>query len=182
MSTGASPALARGGDFTGDGRFIGDGSQALEQAWKSSKWRAIPKCDGRYVCRERGLAMLSLHELCSMLRLEASSPVVQCCDGSATKDAVYAIRLVGGGGLLTYAKLGGTYVHTLNTESGLCRKLVALDCVDQLISRLPREDAIYVSAFCRLLEEVKEGERTLVAPALSSIFRFHVLPRRLMLT
>ena len=36
------------------------------------------------------------------------------------------MRLAGGGGLLTYARADGTFVHTLNTESGLLRKVAAL--------------------------------------------------------
>ena len=36
------------------------------------------------------------------------------------------MRFAGGGGLLTYARSDGTFVHTLNTESGLLRKIAAL--------------------------------------------------------
>ena len=36
------------------------------------------------------------------------------------------MRFAGGGGLLTYARGDGTFVHTFNTESGLLRKIAAL--------------------------------------------------------
>ena len=36
------------------------------------------------------------------------------------------MRFAGGGGLLTYARADGTFVHTFNTESGLLRKIAAL--------------------------------------------------------
>ena len=36
------------------------------------------------------------------------------------------MRFEGGGGLLTYERGDGTFVHTFNTESGLLRKIAAL--------------------------------------------------------
>ena len=42
---------------------------------------------------------------------------------SSKADPVVVVRLRGGGGLLSYHKPGGRFVHTFNTESGLCRKV-----------------------------------------------------------
>ena len=45
------------------------------------------------------------------------------------------MRLAGGGGLLTYARADGTFVYTLNTESGLLRKIAALRVTPEVPQR-----------------------------------------------
>ena len=54
---------------------------------------------------------------------------------SSTSDAIHAVRFAGGGGLLTYARADGAFVHTLNTESGLLRKIAALRVTPDLPQR-----------------------------------------------
>ena len=51
------------------------------------------------------------------------------------QDAIHAVRFAGGGGLLTYARADGTFVHTLNTESGLLRKIAALRVTPEVPQR-----------------------------------------------
>ena len=53
---------------------------------------------------------------------------------SGAKDAIHAVRFAGGGGLLTYARADGTFVHT-NGESGLLRKIAALRVTPDLPQR-----------------------------------------------
>ncbi len=50
----------------------------------------------------------------------------------AARDPVVVARLAQGGGLISYQREDGKYVHTLNTEEGFRRKL------DQLGIRLER--------------------------------------------
>ena len=54
---------------------------------------------------------------------------------SGASDAIHAVRFAGGGGLLTYARADGTFVHTFNTESGLLRKIAALRVTPDLPQR-----------------------------------------------
>lgn len=44
---------------------------------------------------------------------------------SAAKDAVLVVRLIDGG-LISYKRSDGSYLHTLNTAEGFARKLTEL--------------------------------------------------------
>jgi hypothetical protein len=44
---------------------------------------------------------------------------------AAARDAVVVVRL-SDGGLISYSRADGTYVHTLNTADGFARKLAQL--------------------------------------------------------
>ena len=44
---------------------------------------------------------------------------------SAAKDAVLVVRLIDGG-LISYKRSDGSYLHTLNTAEGFARKLTKL--------------------------------------------------------
>ena len=113
-------------DFKGDGRFPGDGGRELQRLWMVTEWRPIPNCDGRYICKDQRLSSLSLEDLCDELAVKTSSPIICCFDEDEQGDAADALRLVGGGGLISYTKPNGSHIHTLGTESGLCRKLASL--------------------------------------------------------
>ena len=166
--------------FRGNGLYIGDGGKELQRIYSSLSWRAIPKCDGRFVCRERRLASLTLAELLEELAIKTSSPIVRCREGRSDADAADtadAVRLKGGGGLLTYEKSDHRFIHTLNTESGLCRKLIALETagtVTAAMHALQPEAAAVCAALCALLEVVAEDERTHAAPAIAVAFRSHL--------
>jgi hypothetical protein len=45
-------------------------------------------------------------------------------------DPMRVVRFADGGGLLSYRKPDGRYVHTFNTESGLCRKVLGVGGTD----------------------------------------------------
>ena len=131
--------------FVGDGLHCGDGGLELQRLWLEHPWRPLRGCDGRYVQRGTQLSTLSLAALCEAWRVRGRSAVVSVRelahataggggsgggggggggDGSSgggsggsggSSDGVECLRLAGGGGLLTYCKPDGSYVHTLNT-------------------------------------------------------------------
>lgn len=78
----------------------------------------IRGCPGRFVLRG-GPVNLRPEEIvgsdCEMMEFR-----VECAH-----DVVVAVRFVGGG-LISYKKEGGSYIHTLNTEDGFERKLSQL--------------------------------------------------------
>ncbi|CAE8590116.1 unnamed protein product [Polarella glacialis] len=127
--------------FLGDGRYPGDGGPALQRLWVWLRWREIKNCPGRYTTSERGVRTEDPEALLAcggtlLARpvgpdLHHPRPVNISLPG---KDPIQIFRLPGGGGLLTYCKPDGTFVHTLNTESGLARKVDALGIsVDELL-------------------------------------------------
>ena len=86
-------------------------STLLEQ-WA---WRAIPNCPGRYALKAGAIA----------------TPPEDIVPGSkrgseyvsvSTRDPVIVTPL-DDGGLISYRKADGTFLHTLNTREGLERKL-----------------------------------------------------------
>ena len=83
-------------------------------------WRAIHACPGRYVLRG-GPVELSPATLAGQDRCELSTH-----RSSRAEDPVVVARIEGGG-LISYAKPDGRYLHTLNTSEGLARKLAELE-------------------------------------------------------
>ena len=179
------PAVAAGESrflFIGNGLYCGDGGSELQRLWSGHAWKPLNGCDGRFVCRDKSLAPMSLTKLADALRLNAASPIVRCRDvGDGDGDAIDVVRLRGGGGILTYAKAGTDstpprYVHTLNTESGLSRKLIAIggDGLCALIDAIqPNEAGLVFGALTRILQQVPDdGERTRTGPAIAAALRF----------
>ena len=112
--------------FVGAGDFVGDGGAALQSLWDAAAWKALRNCPGRYAHAKasRELGAKPPEQLLADLFGAAAPPLTRL--EIPGKDPIDVARLPGGGGLLTYAKSGGRYVHTLNTESGLVRKCEAL--------------------------------------------------------
>eukprot|EP00747_Dinoflagellata_sp_TGD_P216595 gnl/TRDRNA2_/TRDRNA2_89118_c0_seq1.p1 gnl/TRDRNA2_/TRDRNA2_89118_c0~~gnl/TRDRNA2_/TRDRNA2_89118_c0_seq1.p1 ORF type:complete len:191 (+),score=27.71 gnl/TRDRNA2_/TRDRNA2_89118_c0_seq1:38-610(+) len=117
------------GSFQGDGSYTADGGAALQRLWSALPWREIRNCPGRYTTRDAGArtssppALLSRYVFsCNMV--EADLVQLEVC--LAGKDPIVLQRFPGGGGLLTYCKPDGMFIHTLNTESGMARKIDAL--------------------------------------------------------
>lgn len=86
-------------------------------------WKEIPNCPGRYVPRKS----------CSYIDKKTPYEVIETdlyplqeFTTEKNRDPVQVIVFPDGGGLLTYVKSDGRYVHTLNTPSGLVRKSTAL--------------------------------------------------------
>ena len=179
--------------FAGDGAYPGDGGRELQRLWMLGTWRPLKQCDGRYVSRNVEWSALALRELCESVGVTAAGHVVTCREAGPRKadegrlahrerlaghDEVQCVRLRGGGGLLTYSKEadGGVarHVHTLNTESGLARKLLALGggADGRLVRALSDARAAHLfSSLCRLLERVEEPARTRAAPPLATALR-----------
>ncbi|CAF1005644.1 unnamed protein product [Adineta ricciae] len=65
-------------------------------------WKEIKNCPGRYVLNNQILIQIFTSEIC--------------------RDAIHIGKFTDGG-LLSYGKSDGTYVHTLNNSSGLTRKM-----------------------------------------------------------
>ena len=155
--------------FIGDGAYVGDGGRELQRLWTAGVWKPLRNCDGRYVSRQADWQRMSLEALCEQQHVQTSSAVVRCRNSSAGGDGVAMVRLHGGGGLLTYLKEDGRCVHTLNTESGLCRKMIALGLGYKLQLSNPRDEHIFWALY-QLLERIDEPERTRSAPPLAAAF------------
>ena len=171
--------------FTGDGHHPGDGGAELQRLWTLHVWRPLAKCGGRYAAvrssGQPGIASCSLSELCESWQLRCRSPVLRVREPASSIDGVDCVRLEGGGGLLTYVKPDGAFVHTLNTESGLCRKLLALEGAarprQQLCRALEPQSSAVFGALCALLAAIPEAERTQAAPAVAVAMRSHLARR-----
>jgi hypothetical protein len=87
----------------------------LQARWS---WRPIAHCPGRFVLSE-GRIRLSPADI-----LRADLPMTESIVATA-KDPVIVARF-GDGGLISYRKPDGTYVHTLNSREGFERKLQQL--------------------------------------------------------
>jgi len=105
---------------------------SLQAALALHAWREIRGCPGRYVV-SRALDRVAP---AAMLGERASSAAwAEFPAPRQGRDAVCvaAFRDAGGGGLITYLKREGAatgYVHTLNTPSGLERKLRGMGLFD----------------------------------------------------
>lgn len=158
--------------FIGDGNYSGDGGCELQRLWELHEWKPLHKCDGRYVQRGTELTEVSLKALCERWNVTAATSVLRF--EISGEDNVECLRLTGGGGLLTYCKPDGkSFVHTLNTESGLCRKLIALRAGHgaELVEKSLQRQCLF-GVLCRLLQYVPEAERTRAAPAVAVALRF----------
>jgi len=174
-SSSSEMATTRRHLFVGDGLYPGDGGAELERIYNLHGWKPLNGCDGRFVHRGAALAALSLQELCQNWSVVACTPVIRCCEAADNLDAAECVRFKGGGGLLTYIKSDGvTFVHTLNTESGLARKLHATrgDAHLHVVRALGDSAAAPLfAALCELIARVPEADRTRAAPALAVAFR-----------
>ena len=79
-------------------------------------WKPIRHCPGRFILSGAAEAALSPEELLG----EAVDVDVHRV--AAAKDVVLVVKL-DEGGLISYKKPDGSFVHTLNTREGLRRKL-----------------------------------------------------------
>ena len=122
--------------FRGDGHYARDGGALLQALWCYCEWKEIRNCPGRYtVRRRRDLARWPPERLLAAALGAAAPQTSLWRHSSSTSDAIQAVRLAGGGGLLTYARSDGKFVHTLNTESGLLRKIAALRVTPEVPQR-----------------------------------------------
>ena len=85
--------------------------------YAARSWTPIRGCPGRY-----GLADGAVRESPESL-LGGATP--QEFRVAAARDTVVVVRFATGG-LISYRRTDGTYVHTLNTDEGFARKLEQL--------------------------------------------------------
>jgi hypothetical protein len=81
-------------------------------------WKAIYGCAGRYVLKQAAGSMTPGD-------LAGSNAEVEVFYVQAAADPVFVVRFKHGG-LISYRKADGTYVHTLNTAAGFAKKLAML--------------------------------------------------------
>ncbi|OQR81960.1 hypothetical protein THRCLA_23264 [Thraustotheca clavata] len=121
-----------------------DGGDALHRLWELWKWKMIPSCPGRYIVKKnRDIVSLSLEKLVEPLGFEivvnenslqnpiestdSDHPIwIVHTNSPVIADPVHVAIFPRGGGVITYIKPTGDHVHTLNTQSGLIRKLTGL--------------------------------------------------------
>jgi len=89
--------------------------EELESRWS---WRAIRDCPGRFLLREMEVSP-------SPQELVGSNIDLSEFQVENARDTV-VVGQFSGGGLISYRKKDGTYVHTLNTVAGFERKLTQL--------------------------------------------------------
>ncbi|KAJ0409563.1 hypothetical protein ATCC90586_010074 [Pythium insidiosum] len=131
--------------FVGDGQFVGDGGATLQRLWDFARWRMIKGCPGRYIIRDKqnnpalvdGQRVTAL-DARALLRAAlgdatADQLVVHTAQSERCVDGVQVVVFPDSGGVITYVKPSAdgsdqpaAYVHTLNTASGLQRKLEGL--------------------------------------------------------
>lgn len=90
----------------------GAGFDGLQRLWT---WQPMRHCPGRYVLRgvRSDLAMTTI--LGPEIEIRTYRP-------ATAKDTVLVARFRGGG-MISYKREDGTFLHTLNTADGLARKL-----------------------------------------------------------
>lgn len=83
------------------------------------KWRPIRNCPGRFVLR-------GVSPATSIIDLLGSIEGIQQFQSPRAKDTVWVVCLEDGG-MISYCRPAGTWIHTLNTEEGFRRKLDQLE-------------------------------------------------------
>ncbi len=94
-------------------------SLSFEELASRWKWRAIPGCPGRYSLSPAVFAGKPEDLLSGEL------PVRKYRSAHAP-DAI-SVAAIKGGGLISYHKADGRFIHTLNTSEGFRRKLQQLE-------------------------------------------------------
>jgi hypothetical protein len=91
----------------------------FDDAMKLGKWKPIRNCPGRFVLRGVSPAF-------GVADLLGDITGIHYFQSSRAKDTVWVVRLEDGG-VISYRRLAGTWIHTLNTEEGFRRKLKQLE-------------------------------------------------------
>ena len=90
----------------------------FDELLRHRTWRPIPNCPGRFVLAG-GPQAIRPEELIS------SRQPLPTFQTAAARDSV-VVGTLEGGGLISYDRADGSYVHTLNTAEGFVRKLEQL--------------------------------------------------------
>ena len=87
--------------------------------FKLYSWKEIKNCPGRYLLTKEDNQRLRLISPNEILNDQVS---IQIFNSQICQDRIHIGKFVDGG-LLSYEKSDGTFVHTLNNTSGLNRKM-----------------------------------------------------------
>ncbi|MFY9610093.1 MAG: hypothetical protein WAU45_15950 [Blastocatellia bacterium] len=90
----------------------------FEQVFNVGTWQPIRNCPGRYALRG-GDSHLTITAIAGR-EIEISE-----FRSEAARDTVL-VAVLAGGGLISYRRADGSFVHTLNTQEGFARKLKQL--------------------------------------------------------
>ncbi|CAE7620107.1 unnamed protein product [Symbiodinium sp. CCMP2592] len=139
--------------FCGDGKYPGDGGAVLEKVWRKHRWKELRNCPGRYTTSDS--------------EARGKAPVRLLDDLNVILPALVELAPEG--------KDGGVYVHTLNTESGLIRKIDALQLSSYVPTLLAAEPvSANVAAFVgclAVLPYLTDAEKNASAYALNQALR-----------
>ena len=92
--------------------------ETFETLKANRTWKPIRNCPGRYILYDAPASLSPQDLLGSEVKLNEYHV-------SGAKDTVIVAAL-GNGGLISYQRADGTYVHALNTAEGVERKLRSL--------------------------------------------------------
>lgn len=91
---------------------------SFRRLYQAHHWREIPRCPGRFVATD-------IDERTSLARLLGPGVQTRRFNPAKARDTVLVAE-IDGGGVISYLRADGTYLHTLNTPGGFRRKLADL--------------------------------------------------------
>lgn len=92
----------------------------FEKVFGGGNWKPIRNCPGRFVMIG-GRSDLPIEKI-----VESKNPVIEFST-EIIPDKVLTLEFEDGGGIISYAKDDGKFIHTLNTQEGFKRKLDQLN-------------------------------------------------------
>ncbi len=94
----------------------------FQEVFDEWNWKPIRNCPGRFIFAE-GSTELTVNDIARV-----KLPVYEF-ETEVVPDKVIIIEFGDGGGLISYIKNAGKFLHTLNNEDGFARKLRQLKIV-----------------------------------------------------
>ena len=98
---------------------------SFEKIHRSGNWQPIPNCPGRYVLRgvDRNLEIGAI----------AGQEVEVSEHASGAARDIVLVAAIAGGGMISYRRPDGSFLHTLNNEEGFARKLKQLGIENEIL-------------------------------------------------
>ncbi|MEK6299342.1 MAG: hypothetical protein AABO41_01355 [Acidobacteriota bacterium] len=91
---------------------------SFEELYRAGDWEPIRNCPGRYALR-------GVDRYLNVEAIAGQGIQVSEHQSNAAKDTVL-VALLAGGGVISYRRADGSFLHTLNDEEGFERKLKQL--------------------------------------------------------
>jgi hypothetical protein len=95
---------------------------SFDELYTTWIWRPIAHCPGRFV-------LVAPHRSVTVAELVGSQARHREYRVPTARDVVVVVA-IDGGGIISYRRASGVYVHTLNTSDGFQRKLTQLGIPD----------------------------------------------------